>query len=61
MSKIPGGGFITKSAGKWFLRGIVSAALIDKALATCDTRNYAVFTDTSRFTNWIQGYIQRHG
>lgn len=57
---IAGGGFVVKSNNKWFLRGIVSSALYDAEQATCDTKNYAVFTDTTKFTNWIQGHIAEY-
>lgn len=61
LDSISGGGFIVQSDSKWFLRGIVSSSLYDSILNTCDTKNYAVFTDVSQFTNWIHGYIHTFG
>jgi secreted trypsin-like serine protease len=56
-----GGGFAVKNGEKWFLRGVVSSALYDSVLATCDTKNFAVFTDTTKFTRWMQEFIQQYG
>jgi secreted trypsin-like serine protease len=56
-----GGGFIVKYANKWFLRGVVSASIYDPYLGTCDTRNYAIFTDTTQFLKWIQEFINYFG
>lgn len=56
-----GGALVAKSGSTWYLRGIVSAALLDQTLATCDIKNFAVFTDAVRFNSWMQGYIQQYG
>lgn len=50
-----------KSNNKWYLRGIVSAALFDKEMYMCDTKNYAVFTDVAVFKDWILTQIEVHG
>lgn len=50
-----------KNGNRWYLRGIVSSSLLDRALGTCDTKNYAVFTDVVRYNVWVQGYIQVYG
>lgn len=47
-----------KVGNRWYLRGIVSASLIDTVEMTCDYKNYAIFTDVAQFTSWIEGYIQ---
>jgi hypothetical protein len=61
-SKILGGGLIAKSGNKWFLRGITSAVVYeDSELSSCDRRNYALFTDVSKFTGWIQGFVRTYG
>lgn len=60
MSNIPGGGFVVESNNKWFLRGIISASLLDETL-TCDTKNFAVYTDVTKYTSWVQGYMQMYG
>lgn len=56
-----GGGFILKNTGRWYLRGIVSSALLDQETQTCDTENFAVFTDMTKFNAWVQYYIQIYG
>lgn len=56
-----GGGFIVESGNRWYLRGIISASLLDQIQNTCDTKNYAVFTDLTKFQGWVQKYMQRHG
>ncbi|KAL7034191.1 hypothetical protein ACKWTF_007887 [Chironomus riparius] len=56
-----GGGFIMKSNNKWYLRGIVSAALFDKEMYMCDTKNYAVFTDVAIFKDWILTQMEVYG
>jgi secreted trypsin-like serine protease len=61
MKTVSGGGFVEKVHDKWYLRGIVSSSLVDWVKSTCDTKSYAVFTDASNFTQWIQKYIQTYG
>jgi secreted trypsin-like serine protease len=56
-----GGGFVVKVNDKWYLRGIISSSLVDLAQSTCDTKSYAVFTDVSKFTQWIHGFVQTYG
>ena len=56
-----GGAFFVENGNKNYLRGIVSAALWDQQLSTCDTKNYAVFTDVQMFLPWLQGNIQQYG
>lgn len=58
---ITGGGLTAKNDNIWYLRGIVSSSLVDQVLSVCDTKNYAVFTDVAKFTNWIQGHIKSYG
>ncbi|KAG5681576.1 hypothetical protein PVAND_010995 [Polypedilum vanderplanki] len=56
-----GGAYAVKSGGKWYLRGVVSSSLIDANTLACDTQNYAVFTDTAAFKDWILQIIEIHG
>jgi secreted trypsin-like serine protease len=56
-----GGGFIVKIGEKWYLRGMVSAALFDKENLMCDAKQYAIFTDTTKFTSWMQDFIDKYG
>jgi hypothetical protein len=39
------------------MRGIISAALWDVLNQSCDSNNYAVFTDVAIFTEWIDYYM----
>lgn len=55
-----GGGLIVKSGTKWFLRGIVSAGIRDDETQSCDLKSYSVFTDVTKFTNWIQQQISTY-
>lgn len=52
-----GGGFVVRYNNKWYLRGLVSSSLQDKDLFTCDTKNFAVFTDIAAYRDWILQYI----
>lgn len=56
-----GGGFLVKSNNKWYLRGIISSSLVDPETLLCDTNNYAVFTDTAKYTSWITQHIETYG
>ena len=47
-----GGGFIIFTEDKWYLRGLVAGALTtDKN--PCLSSSYGVFTDVSKFDDWI--------
>jgi secreted trypsin-like serine protease len=52
-----GGGFVVRYNNKWYLRGIISSSLQDKDLFTCDTKNFAVFTDIAAYRDWILQYL----
>jgi secreted trypsin-like serine protease len=56
-----GGGFIVKTNGKWYLRGIVSSSLINPDTYECDTSNFVVFTDVTKFTDWILQFVGNYG
>ncbi|KAL7035925.1 hypothetical protein ACKWTF_008625 [Chironomus riparius] len=56
-----GGAFIVRSGSKYYLRGIVSAALFSQEKFMCDTSNYAVFTDVAAFKDWIYIHIGTYG
>lgn len=53
-----GGGMTFKVNNKWMLRGIVSAALADPIINTCNLGDYVVFTDAAKFVNWIKLYMR---
>lgn len=46
-----GGGFFVSNGHKWYLRGIISSALISNG--TCDVTKHSVFTDIYKFIDWI--------
>lgn len=46
--------------GKAFLRGIVSAAIYNRRKNECDTTKYSVFTDVSKFTDWILQVMEKN-
>lgn len=52
-----GSAFAFHANGAWFLRGIVSAALGDPILNTCDLNTYTIFTDIIHFRSWIDEHI----
>lgn len=51
-----GSGFFTYSGSQWFLRGIASATQFNRE-GQCEVRYPAVFTDVSRFRDWIDNII----
>lgn len=52
-----GGGFSLLRKNRWTLRGIVSAGLNDINTGGCMLTEYVVFTDVSKFTDWIKQYM----
>ena len=49
-----GSGIIITDGNVFYLRGIVSSSLIG-GLYGCDVDNYSVFTDVTKYINWING------
>ncbi|KAL3272123.1 hypothetical protein HHI36_022588 [Cryptolaemus montrouzieri] len=49
-----GSPFMLQKNGKWTLRGIVSRSILDKSTSECNLREYVVFADTAKYTNWIR-------
>ncbi|XP_070506547.1 serine protease gd-like [Chironomus tepperi] len=49
-----GGGLFVYANGKFYLRGIVSSVLIGGQYG-CDIDAYAVFTDVTKYVDWING------
>ncbi|CRK88880.1 CLUMA_CG002636, isoform A [Clunio marinus] len=47
-----GGGFFMKENSKWLIKGIVSSSLVTEE-GNCDVESYSIFTDISKFSNWI--------
>lgn len=58
-SNLSGGAFAVSNNNRTYLRGVVSAAV--RTGSTCDNNNYSVFTDTSKFTQWIEKYMKIYG
>lgn len=56
---LQGGAYIVKKSKKSYLRGIVSSSLLDNS-GSCDIKNFAVFTDTAKFTTWIKNLIEKY-
>lgn len=50
-----GAGFMVREGDKFYLRGLVSTSLA--ANGKCDLRNYVIFTDVSKYLDWIQDHI----
>lgn len=48
-----GSGLFIEFKNIFYLRGIVSASLADR-MKTCDVSNFVLFTDVSKFTDWIE-------
>lgn len=53
-----GSGFILKKDDRWILRGIVSTSLLDQEQKSCDLKHYVVFTDASKFLDWLLSKIR---
>ncbi|XP_059616531.1 uncharacterized protein LOC132261647 [Phlebotomus argentipes] len=49
-----GGGLIFDVNGRWTLRGIVSASLSDMLTSSCNLKEYVVFTDVAKYSDWIR-------
>ncbi|KAJ6633491.1 Serine protease gd [Pseudolycoriella hygida] len=49
-----GGGMALKINNRWFLRGIVSAAIADSSNSICNQGSYIVYTDVAKFVSWIR-------
>ena len=47
-----GGGFVIYTEDKWYLKGLV-AGILTTNKNTCKSSAYGVFTDVSKFHNWI--------
>lgn len=56
-----GSAFVVQTNNKFYLRGIVSSSIFDQIQQSCDTKNYAVFTDMSKFTSWVQNFMNKFG
>lgn len=52
-----GSGMAIYKNNKIMLRGIVSAALADPVMNTCNLGEYIVFTDAAKFVNWIKSFM----
>lgn len=51
-----GGGLYFFLEGKWHIRGVVSNSLPDKETdEECGLRDFVVYTDVSKYSDWING------
>lgn len=48
-----GSGFVIKHNNVFYLKGIVSASLLD-VNRNCDVKNYAIYTDVMKYIEWIK-------
>ncbi|KRT85154.1 Trypsin [Oryctes borbonicus] len=53
-----GGGFMMLRNGRWTLRGVVSMSIADQG-RRCDLSQYLVFTDVSKFYDWILEIVKQ--
>lgn len=56
---LQGGAFIYEHNGKSYMRGIVSAGLVDE-YGDC-LNKFVLYTDAARYTDWIDDQINRYG
>lgn len=49
-----GSGFVFNVEGRWVIRGIVSSGFQDLSKNTCDLTQYSIYTDVSKFIDWIK-------
>ncbi|KFB44763.1 AGAP001365-PA-like protein [Anopheles sinensis] len=52
-----GGGLVFAEDSRYYLRGIVSISAQRRNLLVCDANQYSVFTDASKFLEWIRQQI----
>jgi secreted trypsin-like serine protease len=55
-----GGGFVIKRGDQYVLRGVVSVSIADPNKG-CDEFKYLVFTDVSKYRQWIRSHTDRLG
>ncbi|XP_045466375.1 venom protease-like isoform X2 [Harmonia axyridis] len=48
-----GSPFMLEMNGKWYLRGLVSKAIVDKHESRCTLDEYTVFADVAKYSKWI--------
>lgn len=58
-----GSGLFFRENGKWYLMGLVSASLSlqvndNENKPSCDVKNYSVFTDVTKYYDWIKDFIE---
>ncbi|ETN66679.1 transmembrane protease [Anopheles darlingi] len=52
-----GGGLVFAEGSRYYIRGIVSISAQRRNQLLCDPNQYSVFTDVSKFRNWIRQHI----
>ncbi|XP_013147107.1 PREDICTED: chymotrypsin-like elastase family member 2A [Papilio polytes] len=46
-----------EATGAWYIRGIVSLSAARREVALCDPHQYVVFTDISKYEQWVNKYV----
>lgn len=54
-----GSGLALQINSIWFLRGIVSMGVLEPGINRCNLKEFVVFTDVSKYKNWIEAFIKR--
>lgn len=49
-----GGGLFVNYKNRFYAKGIVSASLLDEDFLSCNVTNYAIYTNVSKFCEWIK-------
>ncbi|XP_062712517.1 phenoloxidase-activating factor 1-like [Aedes albopictus] len=52
-----GSAMAMKYKNRFYLRGVVSKAILDETTGKCDADNYAIYIDVPKFMHWILGHI----
>ncbi|CAG9768067.1 unnamed protein product [Ceutorhynchus assimilis] len=55
-----GSAFLLRKNGVFFLRGIVSTALSEATHRSCNLQEYVVFTDASKYLDWLKRIIRQN-
>nr|CAH7732763.1 unnamed protein product [Callosobruchus chinensis] len=53
-----GSAFALQQNGRWMLRGIVSISVSEHNTRHCDLSNYVIFTDASKYVDWLLSFIK---
>ncbi|XP_044764054.1 serine protease gd-like isoform X2 [Coccinella septempunctata] len=48
-----GSPFMLQMNGKWYLRGMVSQAIVNRGTSQCNLNEYIVFSDVAKYSRWV--------